>query len=115
AWLCDIPARAVMGTLCVLALALCLVGGQHESYVKLVSDQQDGTQDAYIAQFEREYALCEAAGEADDVLLPAWTVQTVTGKPSAYEDETMWTNEAMAHYFGIRSVRVQPAEPNTEE
>ena len=39
--------------------------------------------------------------------LPAWTVQTVTGKPTAYEDAAMWTNESMARYFGVRSVFVQ--------
>ena len=42
----------------------------------------------------------------DDVILPAWTVQTVTGKPTAYEDATVWTNESMAQYFGVKSVRV---------
>ena len=84
-----------------------LCGGQLRNYEKLVSDQIDGTQDAYIAQFRREYALCEAAGAADDVVLPAWTVQTVTGKPTAYEDATFWTNEAMAQYFGVKSVRVE--------
>ena len=51
-------------------------------------------------------ALCEAAGAEDDVLLPAWTVQTMTGKPTAYEDSKMWTNESMAQYFGVKSVRV---------
>ena len=40
------------------------------------------------------------------MLLPAWTVQTVTGKPTAYEDSKMWTNESMAQYFGVKSVRV---------
>ena len=60
-----------------------------------------------IAQFEREYALCEAAGPEDDVALPAWTVQTVTGKPTAYADPTVWTNESMAHYFGVKSVRTE--------
>ena len=110
AWLCDMPCRVVMAVLAVVALGVCLAGGQHGNYVKLVQDIKDGTQDAYIAQFENEYALLEAAGEEDDVLLPAWTVQTVTGKPSAYEDETMWTNEAMAHYFGVRSVKVQGEE-----
>ena len=89
------------------ALAVCLCGGQLRNYEKLVSDQLDGTQDAYIAQFQREYALCEAAGAADDVVLPAWTVQTVTGKPTAYEDAAFWTNEAMAQYFGVKSVRVE--------
>ena len=93
-----------MGALC--ALAICLLGGQLGNYEKLVRDQLDGTQDAYIAQFEREYALCAAAGPEDDVVLPAWTVQTVTGKPTAYEDATVWTNESMAQYFGVRSVRV---------
>lgn len=88
------------------ALMLCVVGGQIGNYVKLVSDQIDGTQDAYIAQFRNEYALCEAAGEGEDVVLPAWTVQTVTGKPTAYEDAAMWTNESMATYFGVKSVRV---------
>ncbi|MGN0997625.1 MAG: DUF6056 family protein [Candidatus Ventricola sp.] len=88
------------------ALALCLFMGQQGNYVKLVRDQLDGTQQAYIAQFQHEYALCEAAGAEDDVLLPAWTVQTVTGKPTAYTDPTVWTNEAMAHYFGVKSVRV---------
>ena len=73
-------------------------------------DQLDGTQAAYIAQFEREYALCEAAGPEDDVALPGWTVQTVTGKPTAYEDATVWTNESMAQYFGVRSVYVGEAE-----
>ena len=87
------------------ALVLCLSLGQLGNYVKLVCDQMDGTQRAYIAQFRREYALCEAAGGEDDVLLPAWTVQTVTGKPTAYADPTVWTNESMAHYFGVRSVR----------
>ena len=48
-----------------------------------------------------------AAGAEDDVLLPAWTVQTVTGKPTAYEDAAFWTNEAMAQYFGVKSVRVE--------
>ena len=66
----------------------------------------DGTQDAYIAQFQNEYALCEAAGPEDTVELPAWTVQTVTGKSTAFEDETVWTNESMAQYFGVRSVKV---------
>ena len=89
------------------ALAACLCGGQLRNYEKLVSDQLDGTQDAYITQFQREYALCEAAGAADDVVLPAWTVQTVTGKPTAYEDAAFWTNEAMAQYFGVKSVRVE--------
>lgn len=32
--------------------------------------------------------------------------QTVTGKPTAYEDATVWTNESMAQYFGVKSVRV---------
>ena len=93
--------------LAAAALAACLCGGQLRNYEKLVSDQLDGTQDAYIAQFQREYALCEAAGAADDVVLPAWTVQTVTGKPTAYEDAAFWTNEAMAQYFGVKSVRVE--------
>ena len=87
--------------------AIHLLGGQLSNYEKLVSDQLNGTQDAYIAQFEREYALCEAAGPEDDVILPAWTVQTVTGKPTAYEDAAFWTNEAMAQYFGVKSVRVE--------
>jgi len=91
--------------LSLCALALCLALGQQGNYVKLVCDQQNGTQEAYIAQFQSEYALCEAAGEDDDVLLPAWQVQTMTGKPTAYTDETVWTNESMAHYFGVRSVK----------
>ena len=74
--------RIACYALSALALAVCLLGGQLSNYEKLVSDQLDGTQDAYIAQFEREYALCEAAGPEDDVILPAWTVQTVTGKPT---------------------------------
>lgn len=92
------------------ALAICLLGGQLGNYEKLVRDQLSGTQEAYIAQFEREYALCEAAGPEDDVALPGWTVQTVTGKPTAYEDATVWTNESMAQYFGVRSVYVGEAE-----
>ena len=92
------------------ALAICLLGGQLGNYEKLVCDQLDGTQAAYIAQFEREYALCEAAGPEDDVALPGWTVQTVTGKPTAYSDATVWTNESMAQYFGVRSVYVGEAE-----
>ena len=98
--------QAACYALSALAFAVCLLGGQLGNYEKLVSDQLDGTQDAYIAQFEREYALCEAAGAEDDVILPAWTVQTVTGKPTAYEDAQMWTNESMAQYFGVKSVRV---------
>ena len=87
------------------ALAVCLALGQQGNYLKLVRDQLDGTQRAYIAQFENEYALCEAAGPEDDVLLPAWRVQTVTGKPTAYPDPSVWTNVSMADYFGVRSVR----------
>ena len=113
-WLCgDIAPRAITGLIALTALGACLLSGQHGNYVKLITDQRDGTQDAYIAQFKNEYALCEEAGEEDDVLLPAWTVQTVTGKPSAYEDASVWTNEAMADYFGVRSVRV--GEPEAEE
>lgn len=97
--------RKSCAVLSLCALALCFALGQQNNYVKLISDQQDGTQDAYIAQFKNEYALCEAAGEGEDVLLPAWTVQTVTGKLTAYPDETVWTNESMAHYFGVRSVK----------
>ena len=100
-------AKRACGIAAVCALAACLAGGQLGNYVKLVSDQLDGTQAAYIAQFEREYALCEAAGPQDDVVLPAWTVQTVTGKPTAFEDPTVWTNEAMASFFGVKSVRVE--------
>ena len=99
--------RPALMAAAALALALCVAGGQLGNYVKLVRDQLDGTQDAYIAQFEREYALCEAAGPQDDVALPAWTVQTVTGKPTAYADAGIWTNEAMAQYFGVRSVYVE--------
>ena len=87
-------------------LALCLAQGQLGNYVKLVRDQLDGTQAAYTAQFQNEYALCSAAGSEDDVILPAWTVQTVTGKPTAVEDPAMWTNESMAQFFGVKSVRV---------
>ena len=99
-------AKKVCCVLAIAAFALCLALGQMGNYSKLVSDQFDGTQEAYIAQFENEYALCEAVGEGDDVILPAWQVQTMTGKPTAYEDVSMWTNEAMAQYFGVRSVRV---------
>ena len=104
--LADGRARVACAALAIAAVCACLMGGQMGNYVKLVRDQLDGTQDAYIAQFQREYALCEAAGPQDDVLLPAWTVQTVTGKSTAYEDASMWTNEAMAQYFGVHSVRV---------
>lgn len=99
-------AQTVCCVLAVAAFVLCLALGQMGNYNKLVSDQRDGTQDAYIAQFQNEYALCEAAGEGDEVVLPAWRVWTVTGKPTAYEDAAMWTNEAMAQYFGVGSVRV---------
>lgn len=98
--------RAFCYALAAAAFALCIAGGQLGNYHKLVSDQLDGTQMAYIAQFKHEYALCEAAGAEDDVLLPAWMVQTVTGKPTAYEDPGIWTNESMAQYFGVKSVRV---------
>ena len=109
-WLCERRTRT--GFLCaaVLAFAVCLLGGQLRNYVKLVSDQRDGTQEAYRAQVRDEYALCEAAGPEDDVLLPAWTVQTVTGKPTAFPDPTVWTNVSMAQYFGVRSVRAQDTE-----
>lgn len=100
-------AQAVCAAAAVCALAVWIAGGQLGNYVKLVRDQLDGTQAAYIAQFENEYALCGAAGPEDDVALPAWTVQTVTGKPTAYEDATVWTNEAMASFFGVKSVRVE--------
>ena len=103
-WCRETKKTCVVLSLC--ALALCFALGQLDNYVKLVRDQNNGTQDAYIAQIKNEYALCEAAGEEDDVLLPAWTVQTMTGKPTAYPDETVWTNESMAHYFGVRSVKV---------
>ena len=98
--------RAICYAFAVAAFVLCISGGQLRHYQKLVSDQLDGTQEAYIAQFKHEYALCEAAGAENDVLLPAWTVQTVTGKPTAYEDSKMWTNESMAQYFGVKSVHV---------
>jgi len=29
----------------------------------------------------------------------------MTGKATAFTDETVWTNESMAHYFGVRSVK----------
>ncbi len=96
-----------MGALALAALALCLAMGQLGNYQKLVRDQLDGTQAAYTRQFRQEYALLEAAGPEDDVELPAWTVQTVTGKPTACADASMWTNESMARYFGVRSVRVE--------
>ena len=108
--LSDKRAGRVCAALCLVALCMCALGGQVDNYVKLVSDQADGTQDAYIAQFRNEYALCEGAGPQDDVLLPAWTVQTVTGKPTAYEDAAVWTNESMAQYFGVKSVRVAGEE-----
>lgn len=104
--LCEKRARRALTALGLAALAVCLLGGQIRNYVKLVRDQLDGTQAAYAAQFEREYALCEAAGAEDDVVLPAWTVQTMTGKPTAYTDPSVWTNESMARYFGVKSVRV---------
>ncbi|MBP3426825.1 MAG: hypothetical protein J6M47_01025 [Clostridia bacterium] len=104
AWLAG--KRALFGVLAAAALLACLAGGQIGNYTKLVRDQLDGTQAAYIAQFKHEYALCLAAGEEDEVILPAWTVQTVTGKPTAFVDGTMWTNEAMADYFGVAGVRV---------
>ena len=107
AFLADRKATGVCAAAALCALAVWAAGGQLGNYVKLVRDQMDGTQAAYIAQFEREYALCEAAGPEDDVELPAWTVQTVTGKPTAYEDAAMWTNESMARYFGVRSVSVR--------
>ncbi len=104
--LCARGAGGRCALLSIAALAVCLLLGQQGNYVKLVADQLSGVQDAYIAQFQNEYALCEAAGEADVVELPAWTVQTVTGKPTAYADETMWTNESMAQYFGVKGVKV---------
>ena len=104
-WLAGDPAPRVAGGMAAIAaLVICLASGQQSSYVKLVSDQLDGTQAAYIAQYRNEYALCSAGEE--DVWLPAWEVTTMTGKPTAFEDPTMWTNESMAAYFGVASVRV---------
>ena len=106
-------AKKVFFLIGAVLLALCLALGQLGNYVKLVCDQLDGTQAAYAAQFKNEYALCDAAGEEDVALLPAWTVQTMTGKPTAFEDETMWTNESMAAYFGVKAVKaVEPSEPS---
>ena len=105
--LCEGRARTGFLIAAALAFAVCLAGGQLRNYRKLVTDQLDGTQKAYIAQFENEYALCEAAGPEDDVLLPAWTVQTVTGKPTAFPDPEVWTNVSMAGYFGVKSVRAE--------
>ena len=92
------------------ALLVCAAGGQWKNYAKLAGDQMNGTQARYIEQFRNEYALCEAAGAEDDVLLPAWRYRTVTGKPTAYEDPTVWTNVSMAGYFGVRSVRAVPGD-----
>ena len=111
--LCDGMTKRRCAVLSVCALAVCIALGQGGNYAKLVRDQQDGTQAAYIAQYQNEYALCKAAGEEDTVFLPAWTVQTMTGKPTAYEDETVWTNESMAHYFGVKAVKV--GVPGIEE
>lgn len=97
--------KKIFGVLGAAAFVLCILGGQLGNYQKLVSDQMDGTQETYMAQFKHEYALCETAGAEDDVILPVWTVQTVTGKPTAYADETVWTNESMAQYFGVKSVK----------
>lgn len=97
-----IPLRIVAAA----ALLLCLALGQQNNYVKLVTDQVTGVQAAYIAQFRQEYAILEAAQPDDDVVLPPWQVQTLTGKPTAYVDASVWTNESMANYFGVRSVRV---------
>ena len=102
-------AKGIWAALAAAALCVCLLGGQQGNYLKLVRDQLDGTQAAYIAQFQNEYALCEAAGAQDDVALPAWTVQTVTGKPTAFEDASVWTNESMAAYFGVAGVHAEEA------
>lgn len=99
-------ASRALAVLSAVLMAVCLLCGQLGNYLKLVIDQTTGVQSAYIQQFQAEYALCESAGPDDDVILPAWTVQTMTGKPTAYEDPAMWTNESMASYFGVRSVRV---------
>ena len=99
-------AQKLCAVLAIAAFAVCLALGQMSNYNKLVSDQRNGTQDAYIAQFKHEYALCAAAGEGGDAVIPAWTVQTVTGKPTATDDPAFWTNESMAAYFDVKSVRV---------
>lgn len=96
--------------LAALALAVCLVLGQQSNYIRLVSDQITGVQAAYTRQFQNEYAILEAAEPGSDVVVPVWTVQTVTGKPTIYEDPTAWTNESVANYFGVRSVRAKPAD-----
>ena len=107
----QVPGTArVWGGLSALALILCLILGQQNNYVKLVTDQLTGVQAAYIHQFQNEYAILEAAEPGTDVVVPAWTVQTVTGKPTIYEDPTVWTNESVAGYFGVRSVRAEPAK-----
>ena len=100
---CCVPAALVCA-------ALCLAGGQLGNYAKLVRDQLDGTQDAYIAQFQHEYALCEVGSAEDDILLPAWKVQTVTGKATVFPDASVWTNVSMADYFGVHSVRCEESE-----
>lgn len=101
-------AKRVFALLWASALVVCLAGGQLGNYQKLVGDQLSGAQAAYTRQFQNEYALCEAAGPEDHVILPAWTVQTVTGKPTATQDAAMWTNVSMADYFGVASVRTAP-------
>jgi len=113
--LCDAMTRRTCAVLAAAALIVCIALGQGNNYVKLIRDWHDGTQDAYIAQFQNEYALCEAGGEEDTIELPAWTVQTMTGKSTAFEDETIWTNEAMANYFGVKAVKVAAPETAEEE
>ena len=104
--LSDKMTKRTCMVLSILALIVCVALGQGGNYVKLIRDQQDGTHEAYIAQFKNEYALLRTGGEADEVVIPAWTVQTVTVKPTAEADPTMWTNESMALYFGVAGVRV---------
>lgn len=90
-----------------IALVLCVFLGQGKNYAKLVSDQMTGVQQAYIRQFKNEYAILDAADSDTDVIVPAWTVQTMTGKPTIYQDPTVWTNESCAAYFDVKSVRAE--------
>ncbi|MBP3655853.1 MAG: hypothetical protein J6K32_04070 [Clostridia bacterium] len=100
----------LFAALAACALAVCLLGGQHGNYAELVGDQLDGSQQAYIAQIRNEFAMLEAAGEGDDVVVPPWSVYTVTGRPTIHDDPAAWSNEAIAQYFGVGSVRTGAPE-----
>ena len=107
--------RAILLGYCIITLTACV--GSYGSFTsfKAGRDLLNGTAQAYFAEQEERWAVCESSAGQDVVLAPLANMPELLIRNDLGTSRYNWRNEVYAMYFDLNSVRVSDRQPDAPQ